>query len=137
MEKAFGVKNEYQSFMEMWLKIKDAFSSERFDNSEDYEKKRIEYEQLQIQYTKELSNLQIQLAEKRREAEDKTKYSAQERLDILEEVLKLEDSIIDRRKKLAQEELELKHMENDMSNSTRKDLLAEAELEAKVRSNPF
>ena len=132
MEKAFGVKNEYQSFMEMWLKIKDAFSSKRFDNSEEYEKKRIEYEQLQIQYTKELSNLQIQLAEKRREAEDKTKYSAKERLDILEEVLKLEDSIIDRRKKLAQEELELKRMENDMSNSTRKDLLAEAELEAKV-----
>ena len=132
MEKAFGVKNEYQSFMEMWLKIKDAFSSERFDNSEEYEKKRIEYEQLQIQYTKELSNLQIQLAEKRREAEDKTKYSAKERLDILEEVLKLEDSIIERRKKLAQEELELKRMENDMSNSTRKDLLAEAELEAKV-----
>ena len=132
MEKAFGVKNEYQSFMEMWLKIKDAFSSERFDNSEEYEKKRIEYEQLQIQYTKELSNLQIQLAEKRREAEDKTKYSAKERLDILEEVLKLEDSIIDRRKKLAQEELELKQMENAMSNSTRKDLLAEAELEAKV-----
>ena len=132
MEKAFGVKNEYQSFMEMWLKIKDAFSSKRFDNSEEYEKKRIEYEQLQIQYTKELSNLQIQLAEKRREAEDKTKYSAKERLDILDEVLKLEDSIIDRRKKLAQEELELKQMENDMSNSTRKDLLAEAELEAKV-----
>ena len=132
MEKAFGVKNEYQSFMEMWLKIKDAFSSKRFDNSEDYEKKRIEYEQLQIQYTKELSNLQIQLAEKRREAEDKTKYSAQERLKILEEVLTLEDSIINRRKKLAQEELELKRMENDMSNSTRKDLLAEAELEAEV-----
>ena len=132
MEKAFGVKNEYQSFMEMWLKIKDAFSSERFDNSEDYEKKRIEYEKLQIQYTKELSNLQIQLAEKRREAEDKTKYSAKERLDILEEVLKLEDSIINRRKDLAQKELELKQMENAMSNSTRKDLLAEAELEAKV-----
>ena len=132
MEKAFGVKNEYQSFMEMWLKIKDAFSSERFDNSEDYEKKRIEYEKLQIQYTKELSNLQIQLAEKRREAEDKTKYSAKERLDILEEVLKLEDSIIARRKDLAQKELELKQMENAMSNSTRKDLLAEAELEAKV-----
>ena len=118
--------------MEMWQKVKDAFSSERFDNSEEYEKKRIEYEQLQIQYTKELSNLQIQLAEKRREAEDKTKYSAKERLDILEEVLKLEDSIIDRRKKLAQEELELKRMENAMSNSTRKDLQAEAELEAKV-----
>ena len=132
MEKAFGVKSEMQANMEAWLKIKDAFSSERFDNSEEYEKKRIEYEQLQIQYTKELSNLQIQLAEKRREAEDKTKYSAKERLDILEEVLKLEDSIIERRKKLAQEELELKRMENDMSNSTRKDLLAEAELEAKV-----
>ena len=132
MEKAFGVKSEMQANLEAWLKIKDAFSSERFDNSEEYEKKRIEYEQLQIQYTKELSNLQIQLAEKRREAEDKTKYSAKERLDILEEVLKLEDSIIDRRKKLAQEELELKRMENDMSNSTRKDLLAEAELEAKV-----
>ena len=132
MEKAFGVKSEMQANMEAWLKIKDAFSSERFDNSEEYEKKRIEYEQLQIQYTKELSNLQIQLAEKRREAEDKTKYSAKERLDILEEVLKLEDSIINRRKKLAQEELELKRMENDMSNSTRKDLLAEAELEAKV-----
>ena len=132
MEKAFGVKSEMQANMEAWLKIKDAFSSERFDNSEEYEKKRIEYEQLQIQYTKELSNLQIQLAEKRREAEDKTKYSAQERLDILEEVLKLEDSIINRRKKLAQEELELKQMENAMSNSTRKDLLAEAELEAKV-----
>ena len=132
MEKAFGVKNEYQSFMEMWLKIKDAFSSERFDNSEEYEKKRIEYEQLQIQYTKELSNLQIQLAEKRREAEDKTKYSAQQRLDILEEVLKLENSIIARRKDLAQKELELKQIENSMSNSMRKDLQAEAELEAKV-----
>ena len=132
MEKAFGVKNEYQSFMEMWLKIKDAFSSERFDNSEEYEKKRIEYEQLQIQYTKELSNLQIQLAEKRREAEDKTKYSAKERLDILEEVLSLENLIIDKRKELKQRELELKQMENAMSNSTRKDLLAEAELEAEV-----
>ena len=132
VESILGTKHQTASLLEMWLKIKDAFSSKRFDNSEEYEKKRIEYEQLQIQYTKELSNLQIQLAEKRREAEDKTKYSAKERLDILEEVLKLEDSIIDRRKKLAQEELELKRMENDMSNSTRKDLLAEAELEAKV-----
>lgn len=132
MEKAFGVKSEMQANLEAWLKIKDAFSSKRFDNSEEYEKKRIDYEKLQIQYTKELSNLQIQLAEKRREAEDKTKYSAKERLDILEEVLKLEDSIINRRKDLAQKELELKQMENDMSNSTRKDLLAEAELEAKV-----
>lgn len=132
VESILGTKHQTASLLEMWLKIKDAFSSERFDNSEEYEKKRIEYEQLQIQYTKELSNLQIQLAEKRREAEDKTKYSAKERLDILEEVLKLEDSIIDRRKKLAKEELELKRMENDMSNSTRKDLLAEAELEAKV-----
>ena len=132
VESILGTKHQTASLLEMWLKIKDAFSSKRFDNAEEYEKKRIEYEQLQIQYTKELSNLQIQLAEKRREAEDKTKYSAKERLDILEEVLKLEDSIIDRRKTLAQKELELKHMENDMSNSTRKDLLAEAELEAKV-----
>ena len=132
VESILGTKHQTASLLEMWLKFRDAFSSERFDNSEEYEKKRIEYEQLQIQYTKELSNLQIQLAEKRREAEDKTKYSAKERLDILEEVLNLEDSIIDRRKKLAQEELELKRMENDMSNSTRKDLLAEAELEAKV-----
>ena len=132
VESILGTKHQTASLLEMWLKIKDAFSSKRFDNSEEYEKKRIEYEQLQIQYTKELSNLQIQLAEKRREAEDKTKYSAKERLDILDEVLKLEDSIIDRRKKLAQEELELKQMENAMSNSTRKDLLAEAELEAKV-----
>ena len=132
VESILGTKHQTASLLEMWLKFRDAFSSKRFDNSEEYEKKRIEYEQLQIQYTKELSNLQIQLAEKRREAEDKTKYSAKERLDILEEVLKLEDSIIDRRKKLAQEELELKRMENDMSNSTRKDLLAEAELEAKV-----
>lgn len=132
MERMFGLKNGYQTFAEAALKIVDAFSSKRFDNAEEYEKKRIEYEKLQIQYTKELSDLQIQLAEKRREAEDKTKYSAQERLDILEEVLKLEDSIINRRKDLAQRELELKHMENDMSNSTRKDLLAEAELEAKV-----
>ena len=132
VESILGTKHQTASLLEMFLKFRDAFSSKRFDNSEEYEKKRIEYEQLQIQYTKELSNLQIQLAEKRREAEDKTKYSAQERLDILEEVLKLEDSIINRRKKLAQEELELKRMENDMSNSTRKDLLAEAELEAKV-----
>ena len=132
VESILGTKHQTASLLEMWLKIKDAFSSERFDNSEDYEKKRIEYEKLQIQYTKELSNLQIQLAEKRREAEDKTKYSAKERLDILEEVLKLEDSIIARRKDLAQRELELKQMENAMSNSTRKDLLAEAELEAKV-----
>ena len=132
MERVTGAKSKLQSDLEMFLKFIDAFSSKRFDNAEEYEKKRIEYEKLQIQYTKELSNLQIQLAEKRREAEDKTKYSAKERLDILEEVLKLEDSIIDRRKKLAQEELELKQMENAMSNSTRKDLLAEAELEAKV-----
>lgn len=132
MERMFGLKNGYQTFAEAALKIVDAFSSKRFDNAEEYEKKRIDYEKLQIQYTKELSDLQIQLAEKRREAEDKTKYSAQERLDILEEVLKLEDSIINRRKDLAQRELELKRMENDMSNSTRKDLLAEAELEAKV-----
>lgn len=132
MESILGTKHQTASLLEMLLKIKDAFSSQRFDNSEEYEKKRIKYEQLQIQYTKELSNLQIQLAEKRREAEDKTKYTAQERLDILEEVLKLENSIINRRKELAQKELELKHMENDMSNSMRKDLLAEAELEAKV-----
>ena len=132
VESILGTKHQTASLLEMWLKIKDAFSSKRFDNSEDYEKKRIEYEKLQIQYTKELSNLQIQLAEKRREAEDKTKYSAKERLDILEEVLKLEDSIINRRKDLAQKELELKQMENAMSNSMRKDLLAEAELEAKV-----
>ena len=132
MEKAFGIKSEYQSFMEMWAKIKDAFSSQRFDNSEEYEKKRIQYEQLQIQYTKELSDLQIKLAEKRREVEDKSKYSAQERLQLLDEVLSIENQIISRRQRLAQEELSLKQMENAMSNSTRKDLLAEAELEAKV-----
>ena len=47
-------------------------------------------------------------------------------------MLKLENSIIARRKDLAQKELELKQMENAMSNSMRKDLQAEAELEAKV-----
>jgi len=72
------------------------------------------------------------IAELRFKAEERDKFSAQERVKFLEEASKIEEDITNKEINASKLRLEAKITENGLANSTKADLDEEAQLKAKV-----
>ncbi len=74
------------------------------------------------------------IADLRFKAEQRDKFSAQERIKLLKEASKIEEDITNKEIKASKIRFETKKQENNLSKSNKKDLNAVAELEAKLIS---
>lgn len=78
------------------------------------------------------SEAAIEVADLREKATDKEKYSVEERTKFLDEAAKKEQDIADERLRIAQQEYDLQVQKNAQSKSSQEDLNKEAELLVKV-----
>jgi hypothetical protein len=76
----------------------------------------------------ETAKLRRDIAEFRAQAADKEGTSAQERINLIEKAIEAENEILRVNEAIAAEKLQLKIIENSLSNSTREDLMEEAQL---------
>lgn len=80
----------------------------------------------------EEAKLRSEIASIRAKAADKENVSAEERLNLTNKAIDLENEILENAQKIAKEKLELTRIENSLSESTREDLEKEAKLEQEL-----
>lgn len=73
-----------------------------------------------------------EVAELRLKARQEEKFSAEERLKFLNEALRVEDATLEKEQQVAANRLSIQSQQNSFSKSTKENLDAEAELEAKL-----
>lgn len=86
----------------------------------------------QIQWTVDRAKLQTQIEEQREIAADKANKTAAERLAANLKAQELLNELYEKQQAFAQERLDILREENSLSESTNKDLQAEADLEAEI-----
>jgi hypothetical protein len=74
----------------------------------------------------------LKLEQLKNQVELKNQTTAEERIKLLEEEDEILDSILQRNLDIAQQKLEIQKAQNALSNSTKEDLQAEAELQAEI-----
>lgn len=78
------------------------------------------------------AKVEAEVAELRRKAREENSYSAQERLEFLNQANILQEGLIEKDIKIAENRLELQRITNSFSKSTKENLDAEAQLEKQL-----
>jgi len=103
---------------------------ENLKRAEDIARRQAKVDKREREILVERARLETQVAELRLKAKDEERLSAQERIDALEEAQRLTDEVFAKEVVQARDRLKIQQQRNAQSESTKEDLLEEAQLQA-------